>query len=85
MRTNTNFIFLLIVLFFLFNCNNSSDKTFDDFFCKFRTDESYQIQRIKYPLEYWAYENDLIEENEGLSKFIVTKQEWKFNDFTFNN
>jgi len=58
-----------------------NNESFDSFFSEFMTDSSFQIQRIKFPLEYITWTDDIGGEIDTIE---INKNEWKHDYFYFN-
>ena len=73
---------ILLVVFFLFSCQNQSSKEetdFDSFFQKYRSDSVFQVNHIKFPLKCFY-----IDETEDTTINFTEKKDWSFDDFQNN-
>ncbi len=61
------------------NDNSIKDEDFKTFLNKFSTDEAFQISRIDFPLKVRT-----IGENSELDDEIMTKEEWRQINFTYD-
>ncbi|MBC3848003.1 DUF4348 domain-containing protein [Winogradskyella echinorum] len=58
-----------------------NNENFDAFFWSFMTDSTFQLERIKFPLKYITWEDELGGEIDTIK---LIKPEWKYNSFYLN-
>jgi hypothetical protein len=76
----TLFVILCTLVLTYPSFGQEKKENFDSFFSLFATEKEFQLERIKFPLEYVTWEN----ENEAGGKIVtrkITKAEWKHDYF----
>ena len=63
-----------------FKCFAQETESFESFFFTYSTDEDFQIERTKFPLEFVTWDNPTEIGGEVVTKYI-TKETWEHNYF----